>query len=165
MRTDLKVLFSLNNFLLWTYTSHGKRHSEHCPNLALWLVHIDRDRGWDRYKDQVESLVPCQNVHTGRRKGQGPEPIVFLLYQSRSLYQSHVLFPCGVPLMSTLICNNFVDAIFTARKRCLRRLCFHRCLSVHGGDVSVRGGLCQGVSVSSYMRAVRILLECTLVKL
>ena len=25
------------------------------------------------------------------------------------------------------------NAIFTARKRSLRRLCFHRCLSVHGG--------------------------------
>ena len=62
--------------------------------------------------------------------------------------------------------------IFTARKRSLRRLCFHRCLSVHGGGlyggslssvvsvqgrglclregslskggVSVRGGLCPG---------------------
>ena len=42
--------------------------------------------------------------------------------------------------------------IFTARKPSLRRLCFHRCLSVHrgrGSSVSVRGspshgGLCQG---------------------
>ena len=37
--------------------------------------------------------------------------------------------------------------IFTARKRSLRRLCFHRCLSVHGGGglyggVSIQGGLC-----------------------
>ena len=31
--------------------------------------------------------------------------------------------------------------IFTARKRSLRRLCFHRCLSVHGG-ISIQGGLC-----------------------
>ena len=86
--------------------------------------------------------------------------------------------------------------IFTARKRSLGRLCFHRCLSVHRGGlcpggvlclggVSVQGGLClgeslsrgslfgevsvQGVSVRetptySYMRAVRILLECILVR-
>ena len=46
---------------------------------------------------------------------------------------------------------------FTARKRSLRRLCFHRCLSVHGGVfglcpggsplggvVSIQGGLCPG---------------------
>ena len=29
--------------------------------------------------------------------------------------------------------------IFTARKRSLQRLCFHRCLSVHGGGVSASG--------------------------
>ena len=40
--------------------------------------------------------------------------------------------------------------IFTARKRSLRRLCFHRCLFVHGGGswyvsgVSIQGGLCPG---------------------
>ena len=59
------------------------------------------------------------------------------------------------------------SALFTARKRSLRRLCFHRCLSVHmkgGESVSVQGGgsvqgslclrgslsridLCPGVSV------------------
>ena len=30
--------------------------------------------------------------------------------------------------------------IFTARKRSLRRLCFYRCLSVHGGGACVAGG-------------------------
>ena len=30
--------------------------------------------------------------------------------------------------------------IFTARKRILQKLCFHRCLFVHGGGVSVHGG-------------------------
>ena len=36
--------------------------------------------------------------------------------------------------------------LFTARKRSLRRLCFHRCLSVHGGggSLSREGGLCPG---------------------
>ena len=33
--------------------------------------------------------------------------------------------------------------LITARKRSLRRLCFHRCLST-GGEVSVQGGLCDG---------------------
>ena len=43
--------------------------------------------------------------------------------------------------------------VITTRKRSLRRLCFHRCLSVHGGDVwqeacVVGGGRAwQGVSV------------------
>ena len=36
-------------------------------------------------------------------------------------------------------------AIFTARKRSLRRLCFHRCLSVHRGGAGLcPGGLCAG---------------------
>ena len=35
------------------------------------------------------------------------------------------------------------DEFITARKRSLRRLCFHRCLSVHGGGVAcVAGGMC-----------------------
>ena len=39
--------------------------------------------------------------------------------------------------------------LFTARKRSLRRLCFHRCLSVHRGvSVSVQGGLHHGVEIS-----------------
>ena len=40
-------------------------------------------------------------------------------------------------------------AIFTARKRSLRRLCYHRCLSTGGGQVYVQrvGGFCWGVSV------------------
>ena len=58
--------------------------------------------------------------------------------------------------------------IFTAHKRSLRRLCFHRCLSVHGGSLSrgslSKGGLCQGKpSLYGYVRAVRILLEWILV--
>ena len=75
--------------------------------------------------------------------------------------------------------------VFTVRKRSLRRLCFHRCLSVHGGGVlvSVRGvsipggslpkgglspgglwpaGLCPGGSLSR--GGLRILLECILVR-
>ena len=45
--------------------------------------------------------------------------------------------------------NNFLGDLITARKRSLQRLCFHRCLSVHGEGVSVSvwGGLCPGVSV------------------
>ena len=35
-----------------------------------------------------------------------------------------------------------VGRYFTARKRSLRRLCFHRCLSVHGGGPCVAGGAC-----------------------
>ena len=36
----------------------------------------------------------------------------------------------------------YILLIFTVRKRSLRRLCFHRCLSVHRGvSISVQGGL------------------------
>ena len=64
-------------------------------------------------------------------------------------------------------------------KRCLRRLCFHRCLSLQrrglclcpgSGGVSVQGGLCPAGSLSetpppqySSERTVRNLLECILV--
>ena len=67
--------------------------------------------------------------------------------------------------------NQFSGVIFTARKRSLRRLCFHRFLSVHrvagGGGL----GLCPGGSLSGRAPppygnelAVRILLECILVE-
>ena len=68
------------------------------------------------------------------------------------------------------------EILITVHKRSLRRQCFHKCLSVHGGGgplsrgVSVRGrvsvkgtGLCQGDLPYSNVRAVRILLECILV--
>ena len=38
--------------------------------------------------------------------------------------------------MSVCVC---VICMFTLRKRSLQRLCFHRCLSLRGGSVSVRG--------------------------
>ena len=45
-----------------------------------------------------------------------------------------------------------LNTIVTTRKRSLRRLCFHRCLSVHGGvsiqGVSVQEGLCPDRSLS-----------------
>ena len=64
--------------------------------------------------------------------------------------------------------------IFTARKRSLRRLCFHRRLSVHSGGGSLSrggpcpgglclGGLCQGNPPYGYVRVVHILLDCILV--
>ena len=37
-------------------------------------------------------------------------------------------------------CKGSYFDIFTARKRSLRRLCFYRCLSVHRGGFSIRGG-------------------------
>ena len=37
--------------------------------------------------------------------------------------------------------------IVTARKQSLRRLCFHRCLSVHGGDMRGRGVCMMGEHV------------------
>ena len=65
----------------------------------------------------------------------------------------------------TSLVETSMELLVTARKRSLRRFCFHRCLSVHGGEylswgslsrgglchrglcpgeVSVQGGLCQG---------------------
>ena len=46
--------------------------------------------------------------------------------------------------------------IFTTRKRSLRRLCFHRCLSVHGGGSSVQvGTLSKGGGVSVWESLAR----------
>ena len=52
--------------------------------------------------------------------------------------------------------------IFTARKRSLRRLCFYRCLSVHGGGGGDAQILRQMLRLRHAVneRAVRILLEC-----
>ena len=85
------------------------------------------------------------------------------------------------------VCLKGVTKLVTVRKRSLRRLCFHRCLSVHKEEVSVsvqgvlcpggslfRGSLSRGVCSCHVMschgdlpysneRAVRILLECILV--
>ena len=47
------------------------------PPHTLWSsIHTawEWDRDW--YRDQMESLVPCRNVPTGLRQGQGPDPIV-----------------------------------------------------------------------------------------
>ena len=41
----------------------------------------------------------------------------------------------------------FWKALITARKRSLRRLCFHRCLSVHAGGGGEGWSLSRGVSV------------------
>ena len=95
----------------------------------------------------------------------------------------------SMPQLSCSFLGN--NGIITARKRSLRRLCFHRCLSVHRGvsvqgespsrGVSVqRGGLCLGWAsvwggglchgaplfvplICSNVWVVRILLECVLV--
>ena len=78
-----------------------------------------------------------------------------------------------------------VSRLFTARKRSLRRLCFYRCVSVHGGGggFSIPGGSPSGgfsiwggspsrggspsggVLHPVNVRAVRILLECILVNI
>ena len=56
-------------------------------------------------------------------------------------------------------CSIWMDPYFstffviTARKRSLRRLCFHRCLSVHSGEGVLRGrrdGHCRGRYVSCW---------------
>ena len=41
---------------------------------ATWHIHIAGER--DRYRDQVESIVLCRNVHTDSRQIPGPGPIV-----------------------------------------------------------------------------------------
>ena len=51
------------------------------------------------------------------------------------------------PRLKLLQCMHFVNCHFiTAQKRSLRRLCFYRCLSVHGGGGAAPRGVCiQGV--------------------
>ena len=41
----------------------------------LRLSYTAREWERDRYRDQMENTVPCGNVHTGLRQGQGPGPI------------------------------------------------------------------------------------------
>ena len=53
-------------------------------------------------------------------------------------------------LCMLMLCN-----IITARKRSLRRLCFHRCLSVHGGD-AWRGACVAGVCRTDGERACMV---------
>ena len=67
----------------------------------------------------------------------------------------HDALRCETQLQDNIIhsetrCKCFTNHcnIITARKRTLRRLCFHRCMSVHRGvSVSVWGSLSGGVSV------------------
>ena len=43
---------------------------------VTWYIHTVRERDRDRYRDQMESIVLCRNVHTGSRQIPGPGPIV-----------------------------------------------------------------------------------------
>ena len=52
-------------------------------------------------------------------------------------YYRHSMFHCSFRKLFK-VCSLLSKNIITARKRSLRRLCFHRCLSVH------MGGLCPG---------------------
>ena len=54
---------------------------------------------------------------------------------SPSLPHVYVMYYAG--LLSTVTARWLKPCNFTARKRSLRRLCFHRCLSVHGGVCSI----------------------------
>ena len=42
----------------------------------IYGIYIASERNWNRYRDQIENIVPCRNVHTGLRQGQVPGPIV-----------------------------------------------------------------------------------------
>ena len=93
-----------------------------------------------------------------------------LLYSSHQIgeFNHKQVFPDNPCLPDVVINLNLWPKSFvvTARKRSLRRLCFHRCLSVHRegrGYLSSGGGLCGGDPPYGNVRAVRILLECILV--
>ena len=78
----------------------------------------------------------------------------FNIYWSKTL-TGMSMYVCSLQIFHSYL--SVVIAFFTARKRSLRRLCFHRCLSVHiWGSLSRRPPY-------GYVRAVRILLECILV--
>ena len=42
----------------------------------LGFIHTDRDRGRGRYRNQIKSIVPIVNVHTGPTQSKEPGPIV-----------------------------------------------------------------------------------------
>ena len=62
-------------------------------NQVLWYIHTAWD--WDRYQDQMESIVPCRNVHTGLRHGQDQNPL-FPIVPALFSVLILVLLPCSV---------------------------------------------------------------------
>ena len=84
-------------------------------------------------------LTPC-NIHLGKLLGI----VLLLLYVFPEIGSQYSADVSKGKLMRHKV--QFINCLFTARKRSLRMLCFHRCLSVHrkgvrgGGQACVVGG-------------------------
>ena len=66
-------------FVSRNYISIIKSHGYLVPTKRLcdlWYGHTTSERHWEWYRYQMESIVPCRNVHTGLRQEQGTGPTV-----------------------------------------------------------------------------------------
>ena len=62
-------------FVSRNYISIIKSHVYLVPTKRLcdlWYGHTTSERHWEWYRYQMESIVPCRNVHTGLRQEQAP---------------------------------------------------------------------------------------------
>ena len=72
----------------WNRTASGAEWSK-SPS---WYIHIAWERDREHYKDQMESIVSCRNVHKRLDQGQVRRPIVSFCASPIP----PVLFPCSV---------------------------------------------------------------------
>ena len=55
---------------------------------VTWYIHTVRERDRDRYRDQMESIVLCRNIHTGQDRDRHQDPLFPIVPTS---------FPVSVP--------------------------------------------------------------------
>ena len=64
-------------------------------NCHWWLIHTDQERDRDKYGDQIESIVPCRNVHTVRNRDKHQDPLFFTVPVPLAVLDlAH--FPCKI---------------------------------------------------------------------
>ena len=95
-----------------------------------------RNRKFERLGDSLHEIVKWPFLYTKKRKGHNTTTY-------RDIKKSFSYESLGTVIMQDQG-GSSINYIITARKRCLRRLCFYRCLSVHRGEGAcvVAGGAC-----------------------
>ena len=79
----------------------------------LWYIHTAWEWVWDWYRNQIESIVPCRNVHIGPR--QGPLFPVLAVPFSVPVPVCHVETPR--PFISPLTLYGHVTGFFKGKFR------------------------------------------------
>ena len=124
-------------------------------SLICWMGESRSEAAGSRQENQMVQNCETRSVGTSgcrvvrkgenllKRKRKPANSITFVLHLSS--FRAYYMY-CNANKDLSLCCFCWIY-IFTARKRSLRRLCFYRCLSVHGGACMVaRGGMhgCSG---------------------